>query len=107
MDRRISLGSNLDRDGLPWEVGWTQCLLENLVRMKREVVLVPPPGCRRYVTSGYIKHLERAVTGRLLKTPALVFHLSGASPEHHGQWKPLSSLCCGSGVSSKPSHAQR
>lgn len=51
--------------------------------MKREVVLVPPHHCRWDVTSGKIKHLERAAASRLLKTPPLVFHLSGVSP-HHG-----------------------
>lgn len=51
--------------------------------MKSKVVLVPPHPCRWDVTYGKIKHLERAVAGRLLKTPALVFHLSGDSPRHH------------------------
>lgn len=84
MDRWTSLGSDLGRAGPPREVGRTWCLLESLVRMKSEVVLVPPHLCRWDVTSGKTKHLERAVAGRSLKTPALVFHLSGASPHHHG-----------------------
>lgn len=84
MDGQTSLGSDLGRASPSREVGWTRCLLESLVRMKSEVVLVPPRHCRWDVTSGKIKHLERAVAGRLLKTPALVFCLSGASLPHHG-----------------------
>lgn len=79
----MSLGSDLGRDSPPWEVGWTQCLLESLVRIKSEVVLMHPHHCRWIVTSGKIKHLGRAVAGRLLKTPAVVFCLSGASPPHY------------------------
>ena len=74
----------MGRAGPPWEVGRTWCLLESVAWMKSEVVLLLPHHCRWAVTSGSIKHLGRPVACRLLKTPALVFRLSGASPHHHG-----------------------
>lgn len=66
-DRWMSLGSDFGGDGSPWEARWTRCLLESLVRMKSEMVPVPPHHCRWDVTSGKIKYLDRAMASGLLK----------------------------------------